>query len=437
MHDRRLEPAPDQTRALQSAIDELSASGGGRVILSPGTHGAGALRLKSHVTLVLEAGAVLALDATDPELTDNRVGVIAEQSDFAFLTAAGARDIAIVGAGEIRAPGDAYIIGDDPEVDTFIPASKRPRTLVFENCENVRLEGVRVSNSPMWTLHLVACTRVAVRHVRIDNNRRLPNTDGIVIDGCSDVAVEHVDISTADDGVCLKTSRRAEGIRPVKNVSVRFCTVSSQSCALKLGTESFGDFDNVSFEDCSVVDSNRALGLFSRDGGHMRNVRFARISVECHETPDGFWGSGEALTVTVVTRRIERPAGRVENLVVEDISGVMEGAVNLVASEPGQIRNASLKRVDLVQKPGRLGTGLRHDMRPTPADLVVAADQKGRVNAWTKDATGRVVGLEDYPGGMPGLYAKGIDDLVLDEVRVARPTPLPAGWNQKAVVLEG
>lgn len=436
MRDYRLEPAADQTVALQSAIDELSASGGGRVILSPGRHGAGALRLKSHVTLVLEAGAVLALDATDPALADNRVGVIAESSDFAFITAAGARNIAIVGTGEIRAPGDAYIIGDDAEVDTFIPAAKRPRTLVFENCENVRLEGISVSNSPMWTLHLVACARVVVRHVRIDNNRRLPNTDGIVIDSCTDVALEHVDISTADDGVCLKTSRRAEGIAPLKNVAVRHCKVSSQSCALKLGTESFGDFDNVSFEDCTIVDSNRALGLFSRDGGHMRNVRFARISVDCHETPDGFWGSGEALTVTVVTRRRELPAGIVENLVVEDISGVMEGAVNLVASEPGQIRNVLLARINLVQKPGRLGTGLRHDMRPTPADLVVAADQKGRANAWTKDANGRIVGLEDYPGGLPGLYAKGVENLVTDAVRVSRPSPLPEGWNPNSVVLE-
>lgn len=435
MADRRLAPAADQTRMLQSAIDALSASGGGRVILSPGTHGAGALRLKSHVTLVLEAGAVLSLDASDPALTENRVGVIAEQSDFAFLTADGARDIAIVGEGEIRAPGDAYIVGDDPEVDTFIPAEKRPRTLVFENCENVRLEGIAVSNSPMWTLHLVACARVSVRHVRIANNRRLPNTDGIVIDSCTDVAVEHVDISTADDGICLKTSRRVQGIAPLRNVAVRNCTVSSQSCALKLGTESFGDFENVSFEDCTVTDSNRALGLFSRDGGKMRNVRFARISVECHETPDGFWGSGEALTVTVVTRRRELPAGMVENLVVEDVSGVMEGAVNLVASEPGQICNVSLARIALVQRPGRLGTGLRYDMRPTPADLVVALDHKGRANAWTKDTSGRIVGLEDYPGGIPGFFVRNVEKLVVSDLHISRPTPLPEGWNPETLVI--
>lgn len=427
--DIRLEPSAAQTGPLQAAMDGLSAAGGGRVILSPGQHAAGALKLRSHVTLVLEAGAVLALDPDDPALAENRVGVIAEQSDFAFVTAANAENIAIVGRGEIRAPGDAYIAGDDLEVDTFIPAAQRPRTLVFENCANVRLEGITVSNSPMWTLHLVACRKVAIRHVTIDNNRRLPNTDGIVIDSGEEITIEHVVISTADDGVCLKTSRRATGITPLSNVSVRNCRVSSQSCALKLGTESFGDFENISFEDCTVVDSNRALGLFSRDGGEMRNVRFARISVECHETPDGFWGSGEALTVTVATRRAERPAGRVENLVVEDVSGSMEGAINLVASEPGQIRNVLLSRINLVQRPGRLGTGLRYDMRPTPADLVVAADQKGRANAWTKDAAGRIVGLVDYPGGMPGVFVSGVENLVLETVRIGRPSPLPQGWN--------
>ena len=182
--------------------------------------------------------------------------------------------------------------------------------LVFEDCTGVRLEGITIADSPMWTMHLVACAAVVVTGVTVNNDRRLPNTDGLVIDSCHDVLVERVKIATADDGVCLKTTRRAAGIGTCADVTVRHCTVSSQSCALKIGTESFGDVAGIVFEDCAVIDSNRALGIFSRDGGPISDVRFSRISVECHETADGFWGSGEALTVTVVDRRASAAGGR-------------------------------------------------------------------------------------------------------------------------------
>lgn len=174
---------------------------------------------------------------------------------------------------------------------------------------------------------MVNCEDLHFRNLRIENDRRLPNTDGIVLDACRRALIEDCFISTADDGICLKTSAGPDGkaVGVCANIAVRRCTVSSMSCALKLGTESFGDFTNVVFEDCKVVQSNRGMGLFSRDGGAMRNIRFSRIEAECHETPGGFWGSGEAVTVTVVDRRPERQAGRVDNLVIEDLSGSMEG----------------------------------------------------------------------------------------------------------------
>lgn len=348
------------------------------------------------------------------------VSVIAEGSDRGLIVAQGATGISITGEGEIVAPGRAYVAGDDPEVGTWVPAKLRPRVLVLEDCSDVEISDVTIADSPMWTMHLVACRDVRVTGVRVENDRRLPNTDGLVIDSCHDVLVEAVEISTADDGVCLKTTRRAAGIGTCHNVVVRHCRVSSQSCALKIGTESFGDVTGIVFEDCTVIDSNRALGIFSRDGGRISDVRFSRIAVECHETPDGFWGSGEALTVTVVTRRPELPAGAVSGLVVEDISGTMEGAINLVSTVAGGISGARLSRIAITQHPGKLGTARRYDLRPTPADLAPPATASGRANAWTKGADGVVIGLVDYPGGMPGVFASGVEGLATDGVVVER-----------------
>ena len=44
---------------LQRRIDEAAAAGGGRVVVKAGVHHTGTLRLRSHVELHLEEGAVL------------------------------------------------------------------------------------------------------------------------------------------------------------------------------------------------------------------------------------------------------------------------------------------------------------------------------------------------------------------------------------------
>lgn len=426
----------DATADIQRAIDTVSAAGGGRVSLLAGRHVSGGLVLKNGVELHLTEDAVLAPASDYEAYAHTTVSVIAEESNRGMIIAKGASDIAVTGPGRIEAGGENFITGDDEAMGTYIPAARRPRVMVLESCRNVRLENLSVSGSPMWTLHMVDCEDLHFRNLRIENDRRLPNTDGIVLDACRRALIEDCFISTADDGICLKTSAGPDGkaVGVCDDITVRRCTVSSVSCALKLGTESFGDFTNVVFEDCKIVESNRGIGLFSRDGGAMRNIRFSRIETECHETPGGFWGSGEAVTVTVVDRRPERQAGSVDNLVVEDLSGSMEGAVNLVATSKAGIHNVRLERITLSQQPGKLGTGLQYDLRPTNADLAPSPDAAGRANAWTRDAEGRIVGMEDYPGGMPAVYLAGVEGFAARDVAIKRTTPLPEGWNKQEIV---
>ena len=428
----------DATTAIQSAIDEISAHGGGRVSLLAGEHVAGGLILRGGVELNLGQGALLRPIPDYEAYRETTVRVIAEKSNRGMIVARDAENVRITGPGRIESGGEHFITGDDASVGTFVPAEFRPRVIVLEGCRNLVLDGFRVTGSPMWTLHLADCEDIVIRNVTIENDRRLPNTDGMVLDACRRVLIEDCAISTADDGICLKTSAGPDGkaIGTCEDVTVRRASVSSLSCALKLGTESFGDFNNIVFEDCRVSRSNRGLGLFSRDGGHMRNIRFSRIEVDCRETPDGFWGSGEALTVTVVDRRPERSAGAVENLLVEEITGRMEGAINLVCASPAGIRNVAFRAITLAQAPGPLGTGLRYDLRPTFADIAPSAESEGRANAWTRGADGRIVGLLDYPGGMPAIFLKGVGDLSARDVAVKRPAILPEGWNAKDIVEE-
>ena len=112
----------DNTAGLQAAIDDISASGGGRVELAPGVHICRGLQLKSGVDLHLAAGAILRPVPDYDAYAHTTVSVIAEKSNRGMIVARDARRISLTGFGRIEAGCDSFIIGDDETVGTFIPA---------------------------------------------------------------------------------------------------------------------------------------------------------------------------------------------------------------------------------------------------------------------------------------------------------------------------
>lgn len=437
MSEVRISPADgDSTARLQEALDQ-ARNAPVKVVIEKGRYVCGGLRLWSDTHLHFCDGAEMAFIPDYAAYAGTSVDVVAENSDRAMIKAQDAERIIIDGKGRLVCDSAAFAVGMDPGMDVRTPAKFRPRVLVVERCKKVELREIAVVSSPMWTLHFVDCEDVEIAGVGVENDLNMPNTDGLVIDGCRNVSVTDCTIRTADDGIVLKTSSRADGgaTGVCRNVRVADCRIESHSCALKIGTESFSDFEDIVFEDCRIVASNRGLGIFSRDGGAVTNVRFSRIEIECHETSRGFWGSGEGICVNVLDRRPHRrPAGTITNIIFENITGSMQGAINLIAEHKGGIANVVLRTLTLAQNQGPLGTALAYDLRPTPADLEPSRQGIGRQNSWRLDPDGRIIGSVDYPGGMPGVFAKNVTGLQLTDVSICRPDPLPSGFNPELIV---
>lgn len=433
---KTIEIAPSEDiSAVQAGVNAMAAQGGGRVSLLPGRHVCGPIVLADNIELHLAEGAVLAPVPEHDLYLSNISRVLPEMTGTCMIYASGAANVAITGTGTIHGGGNQFIAGDDVAAGVFIPKEPRPRTIILEACRNVTIGPVTLEESAMWTLHLIHCEDVLVDGYRVLNDMRMPNTDGLVLDACSRVTVRDAVIRTADDGIVLKSSKSVPQ-RHCADITIENCVIESGSCAIKIGTETHGDFDRISVANCKLEGCNRALGILSRDGGHVRDVTFRTVDVDCHETPFGFWGSGEAVTITQLNRRSTVPAGKVSGIMVENLTGVMEGAVNFYAAEPGGIEGVTLRSVRLRQRPGALGTGRQQDIRPTEADIAPSKDAAGRVGAWVRGDDGKIVGLIDYPGGMPGLFSHNVDGLVIEDVVIERPNPLPAGWNEEPVVIE-
>jgi polygalacturonase len=158
----------------------------------------------------------------------------------------------------------------------------------FYLCKNVLIEGVTITNSPMWIIHPVRSENVIVRGVTVNSHG--PNNDGCNPESCRDVLIENCMFDTGDDCIALKSGRNADGRRlnaPCENVVVRNCTMKDGHGGVVMGSEMSGGIRNVFVEDC-VMDSpnlERAIRLKSNSlrGGYLenmfvRNLRVGQVS---------------------------------------------------------------------------------------------------------------------------------------------------------------
>jgi polygalacturonase len=179
----------DDRPAVQETIDQCNACWRRDGHRSSGTYWLeGPLHLKSNVNLHLEAGSTLRFSA---DLEDFLPVVYTRWEGTQlynyspFIYAIGAEDIAITGAGTIDGNSggkfDGWFKLQKPDQnrlrtmgDRNTPLEERifgeghylrPSFIQFINCERIKLEGVKIIESPFWIIHPVFSKHITIRNV--------------------------------------------------------------------------------------------------------------------------------------------------------------------------------------------------------------------------------------------------------------------------------
>jgi len=239
------------------------------------------------------------------------------------------------------------------------------------------------------------------------------NADGLDIDGCRDVRVDSCSIATGDDAICLKSTRHCGG-KNCEDIVVTGCTLTSTSCALKIGTETFGDFKRIVFSDCVIRNSNRGIGIFVRDGAVVSDVLFSNLVIDCGRKHYHWWGDGDPLRFVVLKRSPSSKAGSIRRVLVSNVIANCEGT-SLIAGLPegGTISDITLRDVHL-----KLKAESTADKRATHGLLLRDASRvtlDGVRVAWDTSA-----GIEPRWG--EPLHSENVTDL---ETRGCRFDPRP------------
>lgn len=371
---------PD-TAAIQAAIDACERNGGGRVIIPGGrTFRSGALALCSNLELHLQAGAVLkgsdhladyvlqASPAPDPKKRDVPSYINSEYNGapaYYFLYGKDRENIAITGFGRIDGNEEIFYGDVTP---WHIEGAFYPRVpmLFIENARHLSIRDVTFANSAFWTVHLVGCEDVLIDGIRILNNLRMANCDGIDPDHCRNVRISNCHIECADDCIVFKNTAAAMQYGPCENITVTNCTLTSTSAAIKFGSESEALFRNILIENCVISRSNRGISLQLRDPGSIENVSFHNITIDTRLfRKERFWGAAEPIAITVLRRKPDTNVGTVKNIRFGNIFCTGENGFLLYAEEPDLMEEISFDRVDLrLRRCTDYETG-HHDLRPT------------------------------------------------------------------------
>ncbi|WP_036201239.1 glycoside hydrolase family 28 protein [Ureibacillus sinduriensis] len=266
------------TEMIAKAIDACFSAGGGTVYVPAGEFVTGAIILKSNIHLYLEAGAVLSFtnDKRQYPIVESRWEGVRQEVHASCIYAEDAENIALTGFGTLRGNGafwwDAFRSGE--------LTYPRPKLVSFDQCRHVQISGIKLLNSPSWTVHPVCCEDVVIHGITIINPADSPNTDGINPESSRNVRISDSYIDVGDDCIAIKagTEDTAERVA-CENITIANCTMIHGHGGIVLGSEMSGDIRNVTVSNCVFEGTDRGIRFKSRRGrgGVIEDIRVNNI----------------------------------------------------------------------------------------------------------------------------------------------------------------
>lgn len=264
----------DDTSALQKAIDDCGAAGGGTVRI-PGKTSAesdgGAkylsfsLKIKaSNLELNLESGATLLLN-------NDRAQWKAHCHNCHFISASGVQHIAITGDGTIDGQGSEWW----EHRDDF-----RPHTIDFSGVTTALIEGISIVDPPNHCMEIYAnhaeLSGVSVKAPPSTGTEHPShNTDAVDVHG-TPFYIHDCHFDTGDDNVAVHAS----------NVLVENCKFGNGHGA-SIGSLCDDELSNITFRKIDFKGTTAGARIKVRDGcsGHLSDVTYQDLTMDGVETP--------------------------------------------------------------------------------------------------------------------------------------------------------
>lgn len=210
------------TEAIQSAIDRCATDGGGQVTLPAGRFLSGTIRLRSRVTLNLEAGARLVGATNLNSYSQPVVPAYLPEAKWGkwhrgLLVAESAEDITITGPGVI----DGNRVFDPTGEERM----RGPHTIVFIDCRRFTLRDVTIVDAANYAVFFQASDDVELRNVKVVGGWDGVHWRGAPDRWCHNVKILGCQFHTGDDAIAG---------RYWNNTVIQDCLINSSCNGIRL-----------------------------------------------------------------------------------------------------------------------------------------------------------------------------------------------------------
>ncbi|BAV07321.1 Polygalacturonase [Filimonas lacunae] len=338
------------TQAIQTAINNCSAKGGGVVVIPKGVFLSGALFLQKGVHLQIEKGGVLKGTTNPNDYPQVHTRWEGEEQVFtaAFLNINDQEGTCIYGEGTIDGSGDEWVKQYHRQKQSATPFPKvgRPRLICFQNCSNVRISHLQLHNQAVWCLHILYSHNVTVNHINITAQHNIPSSDGIDIDSSDSVHISNTFIDVNDDCISIKSGKDEDGRRvnkPSRNIIIDSCHFAYGHGGVAMGSEVSGGIHNVLISNCVIDSDNWAPIRFKSQpsrGGVVENITYQNITL--HNTRKAFEFNMAWRMVGTIRKPAEVPT-IVRNILIKNVSGTVQSAGDMSGLDNSPIQNVTFE----------------------------------------------------------------------------------------------
>ncbi|MEP7231118.1 MAG: glycosyl hydrolase family 28-related protein [Ginsengibacter sp.] len=360
--------------AINKAIDDAAAAGGGTIYFPAGNYLCGPLRLKNNICLFISQGATLIASEDSSEFDAPEKSVNDIYQDYghshwhnSFIWGENLHDISILGTGKIWGKG---LVRSGRKGDV------RPnKAISLLLCRNVIIKDVSILHGGWFAILATGVDNLTIDNLKVDTNR-----DGFDIDCCKNVRVSNCTVNSPhDDGICLKSSFGLGYVKATENVTITNCQVSGYDEGslldgtfkredikndapvgrIKFGTESNGGFKNITITNC-VFEYCSGLALETVDGALLEDVTISNITMRDIGNSPIFVRIGARMRVPDTI-----PVGSCKRIIISNIVAYnvdyAQGA--LIVGLPGhEIEDLQLSNIRIYYKGGGLKDSVNRDV---------------------------------------------------------------------------
>jgi len=203
----------------------------------------------------------------------------------------------------------------------------RPYLLFVGYSRDIVIEGLTLTISPFWSLHVYDSARMLIQNVSVTNpkwdyyypDKNNPkkkqkigasNCDGINLSCCVAVVVRDCHVNTEDDAITIKSGRDRAGMlldKPSRDILVdRVTARSERAAALAVGSELSGGVRRVVFSNIDVHHSKYGVRIKTGRGrgAVVQDLHFSNLTVQVMR---------HAAVELTMFRAVKRPSLRIRS----------------------------------------------------------------------------------------------------------------------------